>query len=78
MVWLAVSPTGIEKMFRYEKPKRISEFFSHRYWHNSLLGADGYFLERGTIKRLIGRELTWDDEPVEFNEMNNEPIATNP
>ena len=23
-------------------------------------------LPRGSIKRLIGRELTWDDEPVEI------------
>ena len=69
MAWLTVSPRGIEKMFRNEKPRRISEFFAHRYWHNSLLGADGYVLESGTIKRLIGRELTWEDEPVEFTEV---------
>ena len=24
------------------------------------------FLPRGTIKKLIGRELTWKDEPVEL------------
>lgn len=23
-------------------------------------------LPKGTIKKLIGRELTWDDEPVEI------------
>ena len=23
-------------------------------------------LPKGTIKKLIGRELTWDDEPIEL------------
>lgn len=25
----------------------------------------------GSIKKLIGRELTWDDEPVELKEESN-------
>lgn len=25
-------------------------------------------LPKGTIKKLIGRELSWDDEPVELKE----------
>jgi len=26
-------------------------------------------LPKGTIKHLIGRDLTWEDEPVEFTEV---------
>lgn len=25
-------------------------------------------LPKGSIKKLIGRDLTWDDDPVEINE----------
>lgn len=30
-----------------------------------------YFkLEKGSIEKLIGRKLTWEDEPVELKEQN--------
>lgn len=28
-------------------------------------------LPKGSIKKLIGKELTWDDEPVELKEESN-------
>jgi hypothetical protein len=31
--------------------------------------SDYIIMPKGSIKRLIGRELTWDDEPVEFTEV---------
>jgi hypothetical protein len=30
--------------------------------------ADDIYLPKGTIKKLIGRDLTWSDEPVELKE----------
>ena len=31
-------------------------------------GAQGFQLPKGSIKKLIGKELTWKDEPVELKE----------
>ena len=27
-----------------------------------------FFLPKGSIKKLIGKDLTWEDEPVELKE----------
>ena len=65
MTYLAVDFGGNEKMFR-TPPKRNKHYDPlYCYW----VGNDVTYLERGTIKRLIGRTLTWEEEPVEFNEL---------
>ncbi len=58
-IWLAVDYNGVEKAFWY-KPKRCEK---HREWW-----GDNMALPHGSIKKLIGRELTWKDEPVELKE----------
>ena len=65
--WVAVDADGSEWIFtenpyRYEEPKR------KRY--GNWLVSDGNYMElpKGSIKALIGRELTWNDEPVELKE----------
>lgn len=58
-IWLAVDYNGIEKAF-WLKPKRCEK---HREWW-----GDKMVLPNGSIKKLIGRELSWDDEPVELKE----------
>jgi len=42
-----------------EKPKKndMGKFGAYPQW---------CYLPKGTIKKLIGRELTWDDEPVKY------------
>ena len=57
MAWLAVEKDGTEVIcacFPYKKGD---------YW--DCLGGI-IELPQGTIKKLIGRELTWNDEPVEL------------
>lgn len=45
------------------------------FWDNFEFDPDGnpidYTIElpKGTIKKLIGRDLTWEDEPVEIKEV---------
>ena len=58
-IWLAVDYNGIEKAF-WNKPKRCEK---HREWWGDVM-----VLPHGSIKKLIGRELTWDNEPVELKE----------
>lgn len=33
-----------------------------------MIGESQLELPKGSIKKLIGRELTWDDEPVKMEE----------
>lgn len=57
-MWAAVDEDGEEYLYM-EKPYRCA------YSWNVM--ADAYINPpKGTIKRLIGRELTWNDEPVEI------------
>ena len=60
MTWVAVETKGSEWVFS-GKPKR-SQFNTWRteVWDNAVK------LPKGSIKKLIGRELTWSDEPVKL------------
>nr|DAL47933.1 MAG TPA_asm: hypothetical protein [Caudoviricetes sp.] len=65
MAWVAVNPNGDEYIFE-EKPKRF-----YVLWHPTLCEYqdrvyDYVELPKGSIKKLIGRELSWEDEPVEL------------
>ena len=55
--WLAVDYNGIEKMFYY-KPKRCEK---HGEWWGECM-----ILPYGSIKKLIGRELTFNSSPEEI------------
>ena len=71
MAWLAVSKAGTE-IISSVKPLRDGA-----WWDCSeeicMEGETGYVdmsieLPKGSIKKLIGRDLTWSDEPVELKE----------
>jgi hypothetical protein len=69
MAWLVVNSYNIEQIVS-DKPVKSPRYpgnWAHRTDINKVVS-----LPKGTIKRLIGRELTWDDDPVEFLE-NIEP-----
>ncbi len=58
MAYVAVDVDGSEYIYRY-KPKREYDEWAY--------GGDSFIkLPQGTIKKLIGHTLTWDDEPVEL------------
>ena len=58
-IWLAVDYNGVEKAF-WRKPKRCEK---HGEWW-----GDSMALPHGSIKKLIGRYLSFYDEPVELIE----------
>ena len=63
MAWLAVDKDGTENRFT-KKPQR---------WYNGVVclwstKGKGVKIEliKGSILKLTGKELTWDDEPIEI------------
>ena len=61
MAYVGVDKNDSEWIFEY-KPDRDARI---PIWLN---GRDYMELPKGSIAKLIGRELTWDDEPVELVE----------
>ena len=56
MAWVEVDKIGEELISR-------TELFRVRdYW----IGYSIFYLPKGSIKKLIGRELSFNDEPVEL------------
>jgi len=65
MSYLAVDRNGTENIFSYQP------FRNHnRIWDTE---HDYVVLPKGSIEKLIGKKLTWENEPVEIN---NENIKT--
>jgi len=76
MAWLCVDEDGQEIIFD-NKPYRDNSSLGG-YWNRSkekdFCNVD---LPRGTIKKLIGHELTWEDEPAlydGFYDFEDKPI----
>lgn len=67
MAWLAVDKDGEEAIYSI-KPIRGTNKIKHneKVWVLSRVSAHYIFLPKGSIKRLIGKDLTWNDEPVKF------------
>lgn len=70
MAFLAVDADFTECIFKY-KPYRQQEDLM---WVAAVEDIQEVFIElpQGTIKKLTGRTLTWDDEPVELEEETTE------
>ena len=75
MAWVCVGYSGEELIFSNKPHRKIckNEFqiddydIIDRYWIDDKY-CSYLNLPKGSIKRLIGRELSWDDEPVELKE----------
>ena len=67
MAWVAVDKNGYEGIFANCPIRRDGQWWD-------LVEEDNYsydtelFLPKGSIKKLIGRDLTWEDNPVELKE----------
>lgn len=59
MAWVAVNKNGSEKIFDFE-PERYEEIWVPRAYTN------GVYIPKGTIKKLINKELNWEDNPIEL------------
>lgn len=60
MAWLAVDKSGDELIFQFH-PKKTETQYLPLYPYSMWLT-----LPKGSIEKLIGRKLTWKDEPVEL------------
>lgn len=77
MAWLAVNENGVETMFHHKPTRQKGGRKGFDYWLDEktyfdirclTTCADDYsiVLPNGIIEKLIGRKLTWEDEPVEL------------
>ena len=64
MAWVAVSKQG-QEFISMSKPIRVTDEDNYHGWKDTFVEIS---LCSGSIKKLIGRELTWSDEPVELKE----------
>ena len=62
MAWVAVDEDGRECIYQF-RPKRGNNQFRPLYEYSMCL-----VLPKGSIKKLIGRDLTWEDNAVELKE----------
>lgn len=64
MAWIAVDKIGKEGIF---DRKPVREF---NYWTDAsyVFNDSGIYLPKGSIKKLIGKDLTWQDDAVELKE----------
>ena len=62
MAWVAVDKDGRECIHQF-RPKRRNNQFIPLYEYSMWMA-----LPKGSIKKLIGRDLTWQDEPIELKE----------
>lgn len=78
MAWVAVDRFGKEGIFSY-KPYRkdynraLNKLYDPVYWSDEGVSKYGnedteIELPKGTIRKLIGRDLSWNDNPVELKE----------
>ena len=64
-IWLCVDANGSEKMFSNKDPYAKGPQKSRKSWQYKY--ANMTYLPSGTIKKLIGYDLTWEDDPVEYS-----------
>ena len=57
MAWEAVDKDGEEWIYRIQPFRGETRFKTN---------SECVKLSKDSIKKLIGRELTWDDEPIEL------------
>ena len=65
MAWVAVNRYGDEYIFE-AMPERFYCVWAPTFCEHENRVYDYVELPKGSIKKLIGRELSWNDEPVEL------------
>ncbi len=70
MVWIAVDKDGTECIYMKKPKRRMSVWLPSSKKRDTLEDYAFYdygVLPKGSIKKLIGRELKWEDEPVKLS-----------
>ena len=66
--WLAVDKDGAEYIYADKEPLRGNGMWRPDTW--DYRSDDAFYdfvrMPKGSIRKLIGRELSWSDEPVEL------------
>ena len=62
--YLAVEPNGNELIFS-EPPRRFDEYSTCGWFCNSN-STQCVNVPRGTIKKITGKSITWNDEPIKL------------
>ena len=65
MAYLAVNENGTEVISEGE-PIRDKGFWHREEWVEGEWYEATIEITKGTIEKIIGKKLSWDDEPVEF------------
>lgn len=60
MAWLAVDKNSTENIFQF-RPKKTETSYIPLYSYSMWLT-----LPKGSIEKLIGKKLTWEDKPIEL------------
>lgn len=65
MIWLAVDEDGAEWIYD-SLPIRIELVGRQRFWANNDGDSDDSFIQlpKGTIEKISGIQLTWENEPL--------------
>ena len=77
MAWVAVTEYGAEVMFNNKPNRKKAGGKGYDYWQDDVVYWEvrGYTtcandysipLPKGTIEKIIGRQLTWEDDAVEL------------
>lgn len=66
MAYVAVDENGNE-FLHDDKPIR-ARVKNNGYWIDNYLESVYIDLPKGSIEKLIGKKLTWEDEPVKLKE----------
>ncbi len=61
MAFVAIDKDGAEAIYQ-DKPMRKNNQWTY------LCGEETVYVPEGSIEKLIGKKLTWEDEPVELKE----------
>lgn len=61
MIYLAVNSTGSEVIANSKLFRGPLDLWSLRYEYGAM-----FTIPKGSIEKLIGHKLTWEDEPVEI------------
>lgn len=68
MAWVATDKNGEEYLYE-EKPCRgYNCIWKATFREDKDRNTDFIELPKGSIKKLIGRDLSWNDEPVKLKE----------
>lgn len=67
MAWVAVDKNGEEVIYSIEPIRGTNEIKRNtEIWVLHSICEHYIYLPKGSIKKLIGKDLTWNDEPVKI------------